>query len=189
MRFAMQKCCAAVGIALALNGIWVPSAFAWPEEGRAAIVPTLVNVATSKSLQFHAIQLPRRMQVARPATQVTWTVNGVPGGNDTFGHVDSNGLYRAPNSAPAPSAVHVGAEVPESSNRMLYATVLLSDSPRYHSDFARSVGGSYKEIADRIDGYIRGCVGPVSLWRTFAQIALELMFAVEDRNTHCIHIG
>ena len=120
-----------LGVALALNGAWVSPAAAWPEEGRATIVPTLAKIAPGESHKFLAIRLPRRLQVSRPATRVTWFVNGVPGGNDAFGRIDANGLYRAPDTAPVPSAVHIGAEVPEASNRVLFATVLLADTPRY----------------------------------------------------------
>ncbi len=38
-----------------------------------------------------------------------WQVNGVTGGNDTVGRIDSNGLYHAPATVPSPATVSVGA--------------------------------------------------------------------------------
>lgn len=40
---------------------------------------------------------------------VTWTVNGVPGGDPTFGTVSESGLYRAPIAIPAQNVVSVRA--------------------------------------------------------------------------------
>ncbi len=38
-----------------------------------------------------------------------WQVNGIVGGNDTIGRIDSNGLYHAPTTVPSPSTVSVTA--------------------------------------------------------------------------------
>jgi hypothetical protein len=38
-----------------------------------------------------------------------WQVNGMTGGNDTIGTIDSNGLYHAPVTVPSPPTVTVGA--------------------------------------------------------------------------------
>ncbi len=42
-------------------------------------------------------------------TSVTWSVNGVAGGNSTVGMVSANGLYKAPASLPNPNTVKVTA--------------------------------------------------------------------------------
>ena len=42
-------------------------------------------------------------------TGVTWTVNGVTGGNATDGTISANGMYTAPTSAPQPSTVTITA--------------------------------------------------------------------------------
>jgi len=133
MNISLIKCFFFIATTLTLNLVWHSPAAAWPEEGRAAIMPSLAKIEPGESQQFYAVQLPRRMQVARPAEQVTWTVNGVVGGNDTFGHIDSNGLYRAPTTLP--SMVHIGALVPDSSNKVLFATVLKADASSYRSEF------------------------------------------------------
>ncbi len=42
-------------------------------------------------------------------TAVTWSVNGIPGGNSTVGTIDANGQYTAPANLPVPAAVAVEA--------------------------------------------------------------------------------
>ena len=122
------------GLAVVLNALWAVPAGAWPEEGRAALVPTHAKVAPGATQQFHATQLALRLQVSRPAAEVTWRVDGVEGGNDRLGHIDPHGLYRAPAVAPAEGAVHITAEVPAATNRVMVATVVLTDTPGYRSE-------------------------------------------------------
>ena len=42
-------------------------------------------------------------------TGVSWTINGIPGGNDTLGTIIGNGNYTAPLSLPTPNTITVGA--------------------------------------------------------------------------------
>lgn len=98
----------------------------WPEEGRAAIAPTLVDVAPGETVQFSATLLPQRLKPAWPVQRVTWSVNGMVGGNRTVGRIDENGTYTAPASAPAPAEIHIGAETDEASNRLHFAVVRVS---------------------------------------------------------------
>jgi hypothetical protein len=42
-------------------------------------------------------------------TGVTWSVNGMNGGNATTGSISANGLYKAPTTAPQPSTVTIAA--------------------------------------------------------------------------------
>jgi len=42
-------------------------------------------------------------------TGVTWSVNGMPGGNATVGTINASGVYKAPDSLPSPSNVTVQA--------------------------------------------------------------------------------
>jgi hypothetical protein len=44
-----------------------------------------------------------------PNTAVTWSVNGIAGGNSTVGTVSAGGLYTAPRILPAPAVVNVAA--------------------------------------------------------------------------------
>jgi len=45
----------------------------------------------------------------RPTSAVTWSVNGITGGNSTVGAIDSAGNYTAPNALPNPNTVTVQA--------------------------------------------------------------------------------
>src|SRR5690349_20530974 len=60
------------------------------------------NVAVGESRQLTAY-------VPLAVTTVTWSVNGVTGGNSTYGTVSTSGLYRAPMAVPAQNAVSVQA--------------------------------------------------------------------------------
>lgn len=131
MKISFAKWCLFLALMAFANLLYLTPAFAWPEEDRAAIVPSLARIAPGESQQFHAVQLPRRMQVSRAAEQVTWSVNGIVGGNDKVGFINETGLYHAPASAPA--SVHIGALVPDSTNKHLFATVLTTDIPQYRS--------------------------------------------------------
>ena len=47
--------------------------------------------------------------VTNASSRVSWTVNGIPGGNSTYGTIDVEGFYRAPGSIPTPSTFDVCA--------------------------------------------------------------------------------
>ncbi len=74
-----------------------------------AISPTSATVSTGAGQSFTAsITSP-----GAPSTAVTWSVNGIAGGNSTLGRIASNGaagaLYAAPAVPPSPPAVSVTA--------------------------------------------------------------------------------
>ncbi len=46
---------------------------------------------------------------SRAHSGVTWSVNGIPGGNATVGTIDWKGLYTAPQAPPSPNLVRVTA--------------------------------------------------------------------------------
>ena len=67
------------------------------------ISPTSASVRIKRNKQFVAtVQNTSN-------TSVTWKVNGISGGNNTVGTIDSGGTYRAPNSVPSPATVTVSA--------------------------------------------------------------------------------
>lgn len=74
-----------------------------------SVSPMTAQVGTGDSQQFSALTWRRRL----PA--VTWSVDGIPGGNSTVGTIDSQGLYTAPAVLPNPSFVRVTATLPDSS--------------------------------------------------------------------------
>jgi len=66
-----------------------------------SISPTSANVRVRTTKQFTAT-------VSNTSnTSVTWKVNGVTGGNSTFGTVSTSGAYKAPNNVPSPAKVTV----------------------------------------------------------------------------------
>lgn len=77
---------------------------------------SMVNVAAAQTITVYSsgnlVQGTTRQLTAyvplSPNT-VTWSVNGVPGGNATVGTVSSTGLYAAPAVIPSPNAVTVTA--------------------------------------------------------------------------------
>ena len=59
---------------------------------------------------------------------VTWSVNGVPGGNAILGTIDARGLYTAPANLPNPNSVNVTATSAENPSVSSWAPVTL-DNP------------------------------------------------------------
>lgn len=111
--------------------------------GRAGIRPALVQLAPGETQQFRAVFEPQWLHEAYVAGEVSWAVNGIPGGNDTLGAIDGEGVYRAPNEAPRPCEVHICATVDRAENPRLWATVLIgSGAPAYE------LVGQWQEPAD-----------------------------------------
>ncbi|MCG3195748.1 MAG: hypothetical protein GHCLOJNM_00215 [bacterium] len=129
----MAFACAVVTLAL----VFPPSpASAEPlsKHHRATISPSIVQLQPGKEQSFKVVMVATRLMAATMAKEVRWSVNDIPGGNAEFGTIDPTGLYRAPGSIPSPREIHIGAEVPESANRYLWATVVMGDGPpRYKS--------------------------------------------------------
>lgn len=67
------------------------------------VTPSSAQVQTGATQQFSATV------VNNANTSVTWSVNGVAGGNSTVGTVSAAGVYTAPASAPNPATVLVRA--------------------------------------------------------------------------------
>ncbi len=59
-------------------------------------------------------------------TAVTWSVNGIPGGNPSVGSIDANGVYTAPGILPAPASVSVSAASAVNSSKISIALVSLT---------------------------------------------------------------
>jgi DNA-binding beta-propeller fold protein YncE len=97
---------------------------------RALIRPTLVRLQPGQMQKFKATLLPTPLGDAVKAEDVTWSVNGIPGGNRKLGTIDGDGIYTAPPKAPTPCEINIRAEVPGASNRYLFATVLMGQ-PSY----------------------------------------------------------
>src|SRR6202040_1081297 len=61
-------------------------------------------------------------------TAVTWKVNGVAGGDDIHGRIDSAGIYKAPAAVPAPPTVTVTAASSADATRSASAMVTITGS-------------------------------------------------------------
>jgi hypothetical protein len=84
------------------------------------ISPATATVRVSRTRQFTA-------QVSNSSnTAVIWKVNGIAGGNDTFGTINSSGLYRAPGSVPRPATVTVSATAAADQTRTANASATIS---------------------------------------------------------------
>ncbi len=74
----------------------------------ARIVPNVAVSPASARLEVGLTQQLTATVTGTGNTAVTWSVNGVPGGNSTFGTVSASGLYTAPGTAP-PGLVRISA--------------------------------------------------------------------------------
>ncbi len=71
--------------------------------------------------------------VGPPAVYI-WSVNGVDGGNPTFGTIDSSGFYTAPSAVPNPSRFQVCARSSAQPTQNGCATVVISTVPSAGGD-------------------------------------------------------
>jgi hypothetical protein len=117
---------------------------------RARIKPTLTEIKPGSELPFYIVKEPGRLTAAYATNMVTWFVNGYPGGNETFGTITEDGLYKAPQKVPQSPEIQICAEVKNASNRYLWATVLLNGKrPGYKTvkEWGEAVGDS-KHLKD-----------------------------------------
>ena len=110
-----------------------------PEYNRAIINPSIIKLKPGESQQFYVTMLPPRLEHAYLPNEVRWYVNDIPGGNDKYGTIDSDGLYTAPGKVPSPPEINIVAQVKEAANSYLWATVLLG-TPHYRliNEFSES---------------------------------------------------
>lgn len=71
-------------------------------------VTVMVSSSSSSALLGNTQQLTATV-TGTSNTAVTWSVNGVPGGNSTAGTISSAGLYTAPQDLPNPATVKIQA--------------------------------------------------------------------------------
>jgi uncharacterized protein YjdB len=67
------------------------------------VMPPNATLRAGDSTQFSATVTANMNQA------VTWSVNGVAGGNSTFGTIDATGKYNTPSSLPSPNSVKIKA--------------------------------------------------------------------------------
>ncbi len=101
---------------------------------RARIKPTIVNLKPGNQQQFYIVKESIRLTAAYATKKVTWYVNDIAGGNKTIGTISTEGLYQAPNQTPGSSEIHISASINTTSNKLLWATVLLNgERPVYQT--------------------------------------------------------
>jgi hypothetical protein len=74
-------------------------------------------VTTAQSKQFTATV------TGTANSAVTWSVNGIAGGNGEVGYIDATGLYSAPSTVPTPATVDVAATSVETPSAAGHAAV------------------------------------------------------------------
>jgi hypothetical protein len=103
------------------------------EEGdtraRAIIRPSVVQLDPGGRQAFRVALLATYLEPASSPKTIEWSVDGIPGGSPERGTIDGSGLYTAPGAVPTPHEVHIGARVEEARNPLLWATVLVGESP------------------------------------------------------------
>jgi hypothetical protein len=87
-----------------------------------AVTPPTAMVRTGNLQAFTATV------TGAPDPSVTWTVDGVDGGNSTVGTIAANGAYTAPLVLPTPNTVTVTATSVEDPARSGSATVTLENA-------------------------------------------------------------
>jgi trimeric autotransporter adhesin len=85
--------------------------------------PPIADVYTGTTQAFNA------NVTGTTNTAVTWQVNGVTGGNTTFGTISSSGLYSAPTAVPSPATVTVKAISQANSTAFGTASVMIVTVP------------------------------------------------------------
>jgi hypothetical protein len=94
------------------------------------VVPVVVGVSPATASANTGATLQFAASVSGAAnTAVTWSVNGVAGGNATVGTVTASGLYTAPATVPTPASVAVTATSAADPTKSASATVALSAAP------------------------------------------------------------
>ena len=103
---------------------------------------------------------------------VTWTVNGVAGGNSTIGTIAANGTYTAPLTLPTPNTVTVTATSVEDPTRSGSATVTLQNAIPVISSVTPTTltAGTHFEMTVSGTGFTPGSIvklGTMALSTTF----------------------
>jgi hypothetical protein len=87
-----------------------------------AVAPTDSSTPAGTTVQFAATV------TGTANTAVTWSVNGVAGGNSTVGTISAKGLYTAPTTAPSPPTVAVTATSQAETSQSASTTLTLTTS-------------------------------------------------------------
>jgi serine protease len=93
----------------------------------AAAMPVAVTVTPATATVLTGAMQTFTAAVTNTANMaVTWSVNGVNGGNSTVGMISSAGVYTAPSSVPSPAAVTIKATSAADTTKSASATVTVA---------------------------------------------------------------
>jgi len=120
--FAVQSLLTLMLISLPYNGFTKEA----DSMNRAQIKPKSVNLTPGAEQQFYVVKEPGRLTAAFATNKVTWSVNGVPGGDESVGKITKDGIYKAPENVPGSPEIHIEARINSVSNKILWATVLFN---------------------------------------------------------------
>lgn len=93
------------------------------------IAPPVVVTPSSAAVQI-GTTFKFSPTVTLPIKTLTWTVNGVVGGNTTIGTIDVDGLYTAPASVPVPPTVTIVATSTADTSQSATATATITAVPQ-----------------------------------------------------------
>jgi uncharacterized protein (DUF1800 family) len=93
-----------------------------PQDGQLVVSPASVTLRGSDTQSFSASEAG----AATPAT-VTWSVNGVAGGNTTVGTINAAGLYAAPEFPPTSGALTITAAETADATKTAASAVTLNN--------------------------------------------------------------
>jgi uncharacterized protein (TIGR03437 family) len=135
-----------------------------PSNVQVTVSPTSASLVTGATQQFTAAV------TGTANSSVTWTVNGVPGGNLSVGTISAAGLYTAPATTPSGNLVFLAATSAAASTVAGTATVSVSAPPAVASPLGRvrsAAPGLYTQFEER--GWSSGYY-PGQVIQTFTQI-------------------
>jgi serine protease len=93
----------------------------------AAVIPVAVTVTPATATVLAGAMQTFTAAVTNTANMaVTWSVNGVNGGNSTVGMISSAGVYIAPSTVPSPAAVTIKATSAADTTKSASATVTVA---------------------------------------------------------------
>jgi serine protease len=93
----------------------------------AAAIPVAVTVTPATATVLTGAMQTFTAAVTNTANMaVTWSVNGVNGGNSTVGMISSAGVYTAPSTVPSPAAVTIKATSAADTTKSASATVTVT---------------------------------------------------------------
>lgn len=99
------------------------------DQDRAIISPSLIHLTPGQKQQFKIVLKATRLMPTRNPKIVKWAVNDIVDGNKVFGTINAEGIYQAPDKVPQPREIHISGYTEEAQNSILYATVIIGDSP------------------------------------------------------------